>query len=209
MENQQINDAMRRSTQYWNIDGLPEIGVGLFWVAMSFFAILPEYVPRQWKGAPAIAMMIVIPLGSLLMGRVMKSIKRRVTEPRTGYMKPRKPSGAVRIASLATAILVAMGLVFLVREGRAANVEHYMVPFLGLITGISLYVLGLRSGVTRLCWLGVLSVVAGIVLAFVPWSFEATISTYFGVLGIFAVISGSLHLHAYMRDNPVRAEVEP
>lgn len=205
MEMKQLNDTMQRPSRYWNIDGLPEVGIGVVWVLTSALCLLPVYIPERWRAFPAVAMMIVIPLATMMLGRMVKSLKRRTTAPRTGYVEPRKPSGRTRLLAGAVGLAIAAGMAFLVTARGASNFELYMTPLLGLITGGAFFVMGIKQGEPRLCGVGVFSGVLGILVALPGWSVELTLGSYFGILGLALLISGSRRLRSFLRENPVAA----
>lgn len=49
MPHRDRNDIARRPAQYWNIDGLPELMVGVLWMVWGGAWLVGQTVPHDWR----------------------------------------------------------------------------------------------------------------------------------------------------------------
>src|SRR4051794_2535884 len=105
----QLREAEGRLQRYWNVDGLPEIGVALIlaMTALWVWASDVSGLPQPWKGAFSTTFPVIFCGGIMAEGRVIKLI-RRLTYPRAGFAELRKPPRTKRVwATLAGAFVTA------------------------------------------------------------------------------------------------------
>jgi len=89
----ELDDYVRRPVRYKNIDGIWEMGVGFLWVGMALFdrvwAIAPGSSAWYRKSMHAMCLVVL----ALVIYYGVGVLKKRITYPRTGYVKY-QPAGA-------------------------------------------------------------------------------------------------------------------
>ena len=132
--NSQIRDYVKRPKLYENIDGTGELFFGImylgFWVGSYLEALMPA--ESFWgKGHPG-HFVIMIPLG-LVLGAgywATRTIKRRITFPRTGYVAQRAGGLGARVLMglKAAGISAAICLVFaILARGHDIGAERIAI----------------------------------------------------------------------------------
>jgi hypothetical protein len=187
----------QRTRQYWYVDGLAEIFIGLLLAVMGLVMLAPELLPAgSWLRLIAVAAMVaIIIVGGRLGGRLVKSVKARVTYPRTGYVNYRRLSRPRRlrnflillpIAALWTAVILIFG------QGLIA-----WIPLIdGLILGAILWVAGM--GLLRFYLLAGLSLLTGGILAYLQISGVSGQALFNFIMGLCLAISGTITLIHYL-----------
>jgi len=106
----QLDDYVRRPMHYENIDGIGQLGMGILWMGIAALAALQTTVPEGsiWhRRGPVVICLLAF--GAIVLF-AMWALKRRVTVPRTGYVKYRglcKPwVGAAIAAPIGPAIVI-------------------------------------------------------------------------------------------------------
>ena len=111
MEQPDLDDVARRSQKYWDVDGLPELMMGLLWMLWGGAWLFGEALPDDWR---ADAFWTAVP--ALLAGSgvaaiwATKRLKQRLTFPRTGYVDWKEPSRSARLMAGGVAMVTAMVL---------------------------------------------------------------------------------------------------
>jgi hypothetical protein len=103
--NESIADYEKRTIRYKMIDGIVEMSIATFFLAMMTFLYLnvvstfwrPKYMPLIASGG----LMVVIAWGS-------RTLKRRITYRRTGYVKFRRAHLKAGIAAITAAVIAAL-----------------------------------------------------------------------------------------------------
>ena len=95
----QIDQTIRRTRSYWNVDGLPELGFGLLCLLLAGYFTVQSALPSDslLYQVLNIAFILIIIGGSLLSNRLVSYLKRKFTYPRTGYVAYQQPSQPRRI----------------------------------------------------------------------------------------------------------------
>jgi hypothetical protein len=228
MKVDQIEKLVRRPVLYNNVDGVGELGLGLFGLGCGLLDWLQirnpaNYIWHRWWGMLWFWLIIaVIYYGT-------KAIKTHITYPRTGFVEYRKRKSAwlsALVLGCATALLAAWCATFAARS-------HWNIggPYWGMTTPAAL--LGLLyagayaykiAGEIRWKWAvaaamaicsvviamlptGVIGVVAGSTSDFttLPANYRAWILTI-TVYGAIMLISGGISFVLYMRHTQPAAE---
>src|SRR5258708_2886178 len=88
----------RRAASYWFVDGLPEILFGLALVIFAALAFLWRvYAPKPWSESDWMIVYAGLLLYLFLERGVLDFLKSRVTDPRTGYVRPHEQSRWIRL----------------------------------------------------------------------------------------------------------------
>lgn len=174
--NKNVENAIQRTQAYWYVDGLYELGSGIFAIVVGIFLVIEGSLPAGSSIASTMSFLRNVALigGTIITGLLVRVIKTRVTYQRTGYIAYPRPNGkkfGLYLAiGLAVAALVSCGLVFGIMVIPALQTMIIYLPFwlmvgLGIFTGGMLLSWGLRTGLSRFYWLAGLVLITGLVLA--------------------------------------------
>jgi hypothetical protein len=187
----------QKTRRYWYVDGLAEIFIGLLLVVTGLLVVAPEQLPSgSWLRLIAVAAtVVIIGGGSWLGGRLVKSVKARVTFPRTGYVNYRRPSRQRRlrnflillpIAALWTAVILIFG------KGLIA-----WIPLIdGLVLGAILWYAG--KGLLRFNLMAGLSLLVGGILAYSQIGGLSGQALFDLIMGLCLAVSGTITLIQYL-----------
>ena len=93
MQRPNLDDIARRPAQYWMIDGLPELMLGVLWIVWGAAWLAGERLPHAW---PWKAYWLIVPpalaMSGLAVNAMTRALKRRVTFPRAGYVEWDQPA---------------------------------------------------------------------------------------------------------------------
>ena len=184
-------DAGRRAARYWTIDGLPELDTGFVWLCVPLYFYGVTHLPKSspWHAVLVIggtlALMFAIMGGAWVLG----ILKRRVTYPRTGYVAYQKPKAKAFWFPFLIAPLLMM-LPF--------GPTQLVLPVTGLISAIILIAVAHNQRLNRLYFLGAFLLVVGIALGVAQVDVETGFSLFFGLAGMFAIVSGAFTLRRYL-----------
>ena len=115
----QIDEYAKRPIRYQNIDGLNELGIGILWMTLPLLEFFNKTAASGsfWHRRTTFFVCVAAFTVALLYGH--KALKKRLTYPRTGYVKYRQTRTRV-FASLfvagAVAVAVALATVFALRR---------------------------------------------------------------------------------------------
>jgi hypothetical protein len=207
MQTSWLKDIARRPRSYWNIDGLPELGVGVLWLVWGGYFLSREAVPRGGVYQVYRNMGLLLVVGFCLgMNWALKRLKERITFPRTGYMTLRPPSRAQRLVTMLLGAAVAVGMVVLVRRGGVFW-ETWAGPLMGLLLAFALLAVGICQRLRSMLVLALLAVPCGFLgRALAPgWG---GMNWLFVLLGAAATVAGAVRLRGFLRRNPLPREAE-
>jgi hypothetical protein len=186
-------EAQRRAVRYWNVDGLPELYVGLSWLTVPLYLYSENRLPKGslWHAllivSGTLAIMILPLAGSLWL---LPALKRRITWPRTGYVAVQKPKSKPYWAPLLFLPLVS-ALLFV----PATTI----LPLTGLLSGASAAFLG-RSASGRCAYVfGGLICALSIALGLAGVAIATGMGLLFGTAGAITVLSGGWTLRRYLK----------
>jgi len=195
-----INQIQKQTYRYYYEDGLVELAVGGLFVIIGLNTLFISIAPA---GTPlATAAWILLPIftigGILGVQYFVKTFKESLVYPRTGFITYDKNPSPTRWLVIGTALLLTIVIFiapysFLNRESVAG----------GTILFIILVSIGAQVNLRRLIVIGVVALVLGISLAFLPGSEHAGLSlTYFGA-GLVLLSTGAVALRKYLAENPL------
>jgi hypothetical protein len=184
-----------------NQDGLPEIAVGLTFLAVGALSYAQVLLPRETIGfkAGVLGLALLIPVLCISTPRALKWVRRRYLVERVGFAEF-KPIGRRQIGIGITLALVAAVVLFAVAT-QFSQPDRWLLAGTGLFGG-ALTVLG--GQLPRFVIGGVLMAAAGIVIAFAGVSLQIGFAVLFGFHGLLALISGGV---VFLR--LIRQPVEP
>jgi hypothetical protein len=137
----------------------------------------------------------------------IRTLKERITFPRTGYVAYRQKEGN-RVVRMGMATIIAMlmsGLLvyFIVRQPAGFNL---MPAVSGLLIAFVLGMMGFRSALPRFYLLAAASFILGGIFAIVKLDNVLGLAVYCLVIGLVLAISGGVVLGRYLRTNPAPIE---
>jgi hypothetical protein len=94
----------------------------------------------------------------------------------------------------------------LVFFGQFVGSFNWIPGFTGLVAGVIFIITRARGGEGRFYFLGGTSIILGLVLSFSGLSVSYSLGLFYSSIGVAALISGSLTLARYLRENPMPAE---
>ncbi len=188
--------AYRGSEQDGLIDLLTGLSLSLYAIALQ--TPLPYFIIGML--APAI-----------LFGPVLKSLRRRFSWPRAGYVKlipenPRKLVGGIFLVILILIIILAGALLIFGDPTRWDQWVKWFPAFLGtLMSGMFISLLS-KSGCARYYVLAALSVLGGFALSIPHFESFAGTTIYLLAMGTILAIIGIISFARFIHNNPIRAQ---
>jgi hypothetical protein len=197
-----------RALQYWLVDGVGELYVGFFFLlAATVYYFQESTLGSLLSKILGIASVILV-CGGAFGGRwIIRHIRERTTYPRTGYVTYK--SGWKNKSNVAIAIgIMALVLAFVVFTTVTDTKLIAWGPFVcGLFLGTLLVQAGYRSALPRFYILAFLCLLIGAGLVISGLSIVSGWPLFFGLNGLLMLISGSLTLGNYQRNNPAVQDV--
>jgi hypothetical protein len=197
-----LRGAARRPHQYWNIDGLPELGMGLLWILWGSAWLIGEALPRgrafqtYWMFTP-----VLLVLSSVAVIWAIKRAKARLTFPRTGYVEWKPPTRTQRVITAAVALGVAAALTVLRARNRDALGPSVM-PWLGILIGVAFVVASVRQRAPHLLVLAGAALALGLTFGALDVGWEAA-NWLFVCLGVVTALVGAVRLGRFLKRHPV------
>jgi hypothetical protein len=200
MDQGELREIDRRSSGYWNIDGLPELVMGVLWTVWGALWLIGTALPR---GMAHTCFWLVVPpvlaCSGFFGNWTLRRLKERITLPRAGYARLKQPPAWAK-AIVALAILA---VVF----APVGDTERTLPPLVLAVVSLGLLSEGGRARNGRQLVLAVISLGLGVWL----WRTGAGwigLNWAFLWLGVAAMVTGALRLRRFLRENPKVAETE-
>ncbi len=159
METVDLTDIERRPQRYWNMDGLPELMMGVLWIVWGGAWLLGERIPRGgvynafWMFVPAL-----LALSGFAVVWATRALKARITFPRAGYVAWQPPTRSARLGAAAVTqhaphylalagVAVALGIALGARGAgwESANWLFVLIGAASAVVGAARLALFLRS----------------------------------------------------------------
>jgi len=193
----QLDQIVRRTRQYWYADGIPEIAVGCLLLAVGLlFAIEAAAPPGSGLSrVTAYGLPVLILAGVFAAGRFVKTVKARMTYPRTGYVAYTRPAGARRILRILIAALAGALLGDAAMRLRLDSSQTLLLQ--ALCASILIMVAGL--GLIRFYALAAFTMGLGILLSRFPTGPAQGNALLYGAAGAAFILSGAITLLTYLR----------
>lgn len=200
MQHPNLDDITRRPQRYWNVDGLPELIMGLLWLLWGGAWLFGETLPHDWRWTafwmftPAI--LALTGVGAVW---ITKKLKARVTFPRTGYVEWKPLGRGSSVATAAVAMLVAMVAVAALRGDGTLSGNPAMI--LGVILSLAFVVASLRQRAPHLLVLAGVAIALGLLLRGTAGG-AASANWLFVGLGAASALVGALRLALFLKNHP-------
>jgi MFS family permease len=197
----------RRTIRSFYDDGLFEIALGAILLLLGgyFFGelVLPESSPLHAFLSSAFVLVIVF--AGLLINKILRFLKARITYPRAGYVSFRKErSPKRRWQSAALGALIGGSFPFLM--SLVPSFKDMLPAINGLLFGVVFLLLANKSGVARYYILSLASIAIGIALAAAGIGDTRGISLFYALFGAAMVLSGLAALIVFLRRNKLAPE---
>jgi hypothetical protein len=205
MNDNTIQQTRMRAFRYYYEDGFVEMAMGLFFVVIG--AVLWAYKQilegTSWGWLLALLIMALAFGGAYAIKMLVGRLKSTITYPRTGKVTYREKAGnRGRWLLIAGSLLVTVALIWL--PGWLNSVAFAEGAFLALI----LIYMGSNVGVGRMQFVGVVSVVVGVLAAYSGMADILGSALVFGCTGVLLAMAGIWALVRYLRNNPIRSDEE-
>jgi hypothetical protein len=205
----EIAQAPRRTAGYWYADGLVEIGTGLLFLLLAALFAVEGLAPAGSLPASfsAFGLPVIVVGGMVVAGLALRALKQRFTYPRTGYVAYPRTRPIRKVLAAVIGGTVSLLLVLLLMDRPAWLTA---LPALqGAAVAAVWFLMGYRTGVTRLAAHGLLALLAGVAASLAGWATWLGTSVVFGTIGLGSLVSGVFVLSHYLRTTtPQSAEVD-
>ena len=196
-----LDEIARRPQRYWDIDGLPELMMGLLWMLWGGAWLVGDALPHGWRSnAYWTAVPALLVLSGFASVWATKRLKERITFPRTGYVDWKEPSRRARLSAAAVAMVTAMVLVA-VAANRDAGAERVAAPLLGVILSLAFVVASLRQRAPHYLALAAVAVALGLAFGALRAGWES-VNWLFVALGAASAVLGGARLALFLRKHP-------
>ena len=198
-----IEQIQKQTFRYYYEDGLVELAVGILFAVIGLDTWLLSITT---PGTPlAITAWVLLPIltiaGIIGVQRFVISFKDRLVHPRTGYIdyktKPNRYRWLVIGFTLALTISVIVLPYGWLKKGSVTG---------GMILCVILASIGAQVNLRRLIYIGLLGMILGFVLGFLPYSENAGLALTFVFTGLVMLITGGLALRKYLAENPLTGD---
>ena len=208
-----FRQIQRRITQLTSFeDGFWDLLLGIIFLLLSIYPVTRERLGPEWN----VALFLVL-LALMVMGQL--ALRYFVSEPRIGYVKPRRSEKLLIVLILTVAlVLITFGLLMLTLLSPSAESASslpteasagrgYVVEFIVLfIMGGLFSLMGYLFGVTRLYFYGWMLGLANLVSVYMEhsagWTFHFPSAIASGII----LLIGFVLLTRFLRKYPVRVE---
>lgn len=188
--------AKRLIQRAHNRDGLPEIAVGLNFLAVGILCSAQVLLPRESIGFKAAVVGLALLIPVLCMGSpgALRWVRRRYLIERVGYVEP-KPVGRKQIG-LGIFLAVSMAVALFGVVTQFSQPDRWVLAGTGLFGGA---LAALCGQLPRFVIGGLLMAVMGIVVAISGVSLQIGFAVLFGFQGLLALISGGVVFSRFIR----------
>lgn len=205
-----LDKARRHALQYGHVDGLMECAFGGLCLLLGLYFYFQELLPpgTLLYKILSVSLVLIVIGGSFLVNRLVTIAKERITYPRTGYIAYRQARGLnrwVRIVIVAGVSMLIAALLTLIFTRHIIDLA-WMPAVGGIVFGMGMLVVALRTALTRFYILSIVAVVIGAGLTFAGIGNTLSLAVYYLLFGLAIIISGGLTLRSYLRQAPPRTE---
>jgi hypothetical protein len=200
-----LDEIANRPQRYWDVDGFPELVMGLLWMLWGAAWLVGESVPRGWQGS--IYWMLVpalLVLSGVAAVRAIKLLKARYTFPRTGYVEWNEPSRTSRVTAAAVAMVTAMVVVVLVIRADARSAQNAPMV-LSVILSLAFVVASIRQRAPHLLALAGVAIALGLAFGAIDRGWQS-VNWMFVALGAASAALGAVRLALFVRRHPLPSE---
>jgi len=203
-----IDQVMRRTRQYWNIDGLPELGFGLICLLLAAYFYIQSTLAADTLLSQVLNLSFILLIigGGLASNRLISYLKRRITYPRTGYVAYRRSPRSRRLVLGLAAGLISASLVGLLSFTESNS--FWMPTATALLIAAVFAYIAYRGSSNRYYLLALASLVIGAITALAGLTDLLGLAVYYGGMGLVQVVSGGLVFRRFLAENKLADEDE-
>jgi hypothetical protein len=201
----ELKKSQQRAIQYFYSDGTFEFALGLLSLLLAVYFYLEAHVQGWLSTIVEASLVLVMISGAVLINRLIKRLKERLTWPRTGYVSYQRKKGVQRGWGFAIGLVIG-GVVAMVTTVlvMTQDLKIAVMPLLsGLLFGILLAILGWRASIPRFYLLALLSAVLGVALAYSRLENTVSLIAYYASITVVLLFTGTCVLRTFLRQNPM------
>jgi hypothetical protein len=205
-ESLDLREIERRPAQYWNVDGLPELMMGILWILWGAAWLVGQSLPRgaawnvYWMFTP-----VLLVFSGVAAVWATKKLKARITFPRTGYVDWKDPTHAQRLTAAAVAMVTAALATALVVRSRTEGLELLAAPGVGVLLSLGFVVASLRQRAPHLLALAGVALLLGLAFGAAKTGWEGMNWMLVG-LGAAAALVGAIRLRRFLEKHPIQEQ---
>jgi hypothetical protein len=196
-----VDEITQRAQRHWTEDGLSEMMLGLLFIILAGGMLVRLAFPR-WLTLDLIFPAITI-VGVLGLTRGFKTLKERITFPRSGYVALPEPTRRSRILTFATVFVLGAAFTLVL------SAHIVVVPiFAGFFAAIFLWG-GVQYKQTSMLWEAILILIFAVVSVWFPsLNGAAGVLALMVMIGTSMAIFGAFRLRGFLKSNPRREATE-
>jgi len=198
-------NTLNRAYAHWIQDGLFEIGLGILFAGVGTLRAIIHFAGEKsaayyWLSGGLLVFMIGCGWG---FSRIGKSLKARITYPRTGYtaFKPYTYNYKSILALLIFAGILGGMLGILSTQPNQQGVGIIVPITLGIVGALAFTIAAQRVGVKRFYYLAAFSVGIGLVIGAFGVGVVLGLSFFYLSIGLAMVVSGCVALAQFLRSH--------
>ena len=210
MNENKLNKTYLRTIQYWFEDGIAELGIGGLFLLLGIYFYLQATLENGFLADLLSASFVLIFIGGWYLAQYfIRSLKERITFPRTGYVAYKFDKNNKKILRIALAIIVGAlvsAALLMFFSSRPLGIDNIMPAATGLAIAIVLGVMGLYTGLPRFYIPAVFSLLCGVGLTMS--GIENILGTAFAYLAtaLVLLVTGAIVFRRYLNTNPAPAD---
>ncbi len=193
-----------RSLRQWNLNGLDELVLGLFFCALAAI-YLPERALMKTtflgKSYATIAPLLQIAC-CLGMAAALRRLRAKLIFPRTGYVIFRPEKSRTWAMLVAFAVVVGIALSAMFWRAHSADIGRFAGPAFALVLAACFVLGGITYTLPHLIWLAGWSLVLGAATYVTGAKTEGAMWVMVGI-GVAMAVSGAIRLRSFLRTHPI------
>jgi hypothetical protein len=205
MQRPNLDDVARRPAQYWTIDGLPELMLGVVWIIWGGAWLAGQRLPHEW---PWKAYWLIVPpalaMSGLAANAITRALKRRLTFPRAGYVEWQRPERLTAYRVAAAIVVVAATLAVVTLGAGRSDFEQRAPAAITVILALSFVALSVRQRTPHHLALAAAAVALAVAVSVVTSGWDA-MNWLFVALGSMCILVGGIRLARFLRTHPLPA----
>ena len=207
--NDQLLDVEKRVKRYWYSDGIAELSLGGMFLLLGIYFGLQGYFGEDSRASVImqVGLFVMVFAGIVGVQWVVKTLKAKLTYPRTGYVEYRRGGQDMKhrrniVMGVALALVAASIILF----DFFRDLDSMILGTGVMVGAVFIALRGKSTGVTRFFVVGVFSILLGVGLSLDKLPQEYNLALFYGLFGIVVMISGGLVLRRYLSENPMPME---
>lgn len=195
-----LQKSKMRSIGYWFVDGFSEIGTGLVITLMGALFLLSVHLPDGSKLSWIISygQPVIILAAFLLVSRIVKFFKERVTFPRTGFVSYLRPKTNQRIKRGVLAGSAAMAVSIITTLVSGTLDQRFTPLFISALLTIGMAVFAFNYGIKRFYFVALVTLLIGALLCWLDLPDSFSYSWLFIGIGAIMTLTGLAALVHYL-----------